>query len=119
MSKQIYDCLGLLDEVLLCLTESAKLFPVPCSRATLERWVRRGVRGVRLETVRIGNRRFTSEQAIRRFLVAQQQTIPEQARVAPKRATMSAREIEAAARRFSLPNPQGVDNFKTTNKKGD
>ena len=118
MSKQIYDCYELLEESLIDLTEATKCFPVKISRATLERWVRRGVRGVRLETVRIGNRRFTSEQAIRRFLVAQQQTAPEQTRVAPKR-NMSKKDIAAATLRFGLPEPQGVDDFNTTtNNKG-
>jgi hypothetical protein len=37
-------------------------------RVTVHRWVTKGVRGVRLETTRIGGRRRTSRQAVRRFL---------------------------------------------------
>ena len=59
--------------------ESEKLVPVgaagslipwhqPPSRATIWRWILSGVRGRKLESVRIGGRRFTSEQAIARFL---------------------------------------------------
>jgi len=36
--------------------------------STLWRWYRRGVRGVRLETVVVGGRRFTSRAAIERFI---------------------------------------------------
>ena len=36
--------------------------------STLIRWAMRGVRGVRLETVVIGGRRFTSLEAIQRFV---------------------------------------------------
>jgi hypothetical protein len=38
------------------------------SLGTLHRWRLKGVRGVRLETVLIGGQRFTSRQAIERFL---------------------------------------------------
>ena len=35
--------------------------------ATLYRWMKRGVRGVRLESVRLGGSRITSREAIQRF----------------------------------------------------
>jgi hypothetical protein len=35
--------------------------------ATLYRWATEGCRGIRLETIRIGGRRFTSTQALIRF----------------------------------------------------
>ena len=35
--------------------------------STLHRWRLRGVRGVKLETVLIGGRRFTSDEALSRF----------------------------------------------------
>jgi hypothetical protein len=38
--------------------------------ATIWRWVLYGVRGQRLESVIIGGRRYTSEEAIQRFLFA-------------------------------------------------
>lgn len=36
--------------------------------STLHRWINRGVGGVRLEAVRIGNQVITSRQAITRFI---------------------------------------------------
>ena len=106
-SKQIYDCLNLLDETpLLDLVQATKRFPVKCSRATLERWIRQGVRGgIRLETIQIGNRRFTTEPAIQRFLIGQQNTEPEIDTLPPKYGSMSKNEINMALRRHNLPNP--------------
>lgn len=39
-------------------------------KATLTRWIHRGVRGTRLEAVRLGNQIFTSRQAVTRFIEA-------------------------------------------------
>lgn len=39
--------------------------------ATLHRWRQKGVRGVKLETVLIGGIRYTSREAISRFIAAQ------------------------------------------------
>lgn len=38
--------------------------------STLHRWRLRGVRGIRLESILIGNTRFTSLEAIARFIAA-------------------------------------------------
>jgi hypothetical protein len=38
--------------------------------STLHRWATRGVRGVKLETVAVGHVRYTSIEAVRRFLSA-------------------------------------------------
>src|SRR5262245_65019394 len=64
-----------LSEQLLSLPEAARRLPRltrdrPVSPATLWRWAHRGVRGVRLETWRLGGRTVTSVEALRRFLVA-------------------------------------------------
>lgn len=55
-------------ETLVPIGKGGKLFPYPVGRTALERWMRHGVRGVRLESILIGNRRFTSEEAIQRFV---------------------------------------------------
>jgi len=39
--------------------------------ATLHRWRQRGVRGVKLETLLVGGRRYTSKEAISRFIERQ------------------------------------------------
>ncbi len=58
-------------EELLSLTDAAKaLPPIDGKRphvSTIWRWVRRGVRGIRLEHVRLGHRVCTSQEALARF----------------------------------------------------
>ena len=111
LSKTIFDSELLLEEKpLLDLTEATKYLPIKCSRATIERWIRRGVRGVRLETILIGSRRFTTEAALRRFLIGQQHTEPEHVLMEPKRGNKSKKEIEEASRKFGLPEPNKAEN---------
>ena len=43
-------------------------------KATLTRWIHRGVGGTRLDAVRIGSQLITSRQALNRFVVARTQT---------------------------------------------
>ena len=59
-------------ETLLGVTEAAGI--LPASRggkrihiSTLHRWASRGLRGVVLETIRVGGRRYTSTEALQRF----------------------------------------------------
>lgn len=56
----------LLAEEKISLKQVAKLFDV--NVATAWRWAQKGVRGVRLETFAAGGRRFTTEQALERFV---------------------------------------------------
>ena len=57
------------DLVALCNARTA--FPGgKRSHATLHRWKLHGVRGIKLETCLVGGRRYTSEQAIERFIAA-------------------------------------------------
>ncbi len=50
-------------------TEAAKVFPGRPNASTIWRWHRSGVRGgIRLETVVVGSRRYTSREAIQRFI---------------------------------------------------
>ena len=65
-----------INDRLLPLREAADLFPrrrmgAKVNVATLWRWMTRGARGVVLETVRVGNQNYTTEQAVREFIVAQ------------------------------------------------
>jgi len=64
MSATIRNSPNLINEFLIALAEACNYFPVKCSRQTLERWMRRGSRGVILESVTIGSRRYTSREAI-------------------------------------------------------
>ena len=62
-------------ECLIHLDEAGKHFPgFQPTRRTLDGWVRDGLRRdgriIKLESCRIGGRKFTSEEAIDRFLAA-------------------------------------------------
>jgi hypothetical protein len=59
-----------LNESHITLAEAARLLPGRPHSSTLARWALRGVKGVRLETVKVGGRRFTSREAIERFIEA-------------------------------------------------
>lgn len=90
-------CPNLLSEHLIPLKRAGKHVPGGgVSPACLERWVRTGMRGVRLEICRIGRTRHTSEEAIQRFLEALNRT---DTTVSPIR-RLSEREI--AERKRSL-----------------
>ena len=103
MSKQIFDYINLLDEPpLLTLSQAVKLWPTKISRASLERYLRSGIRGTYLETILVAGRRMTSEAAIRRFLVGQQNTAPENAQPTPK-GKMSSRELSEKCKKYGLP----------------
>lgn len=65
-----------INDRLLPLRDAADLFPrrrkgTKVNIATLWRWMTTGARGVVLETVRVGNQNYTTEQAIRDFIEAQ------------------------------------------------
>ncbi len=55
-------------EELLTVVEAAKVTPRRPSARTIWRWLEHGCRGVVLESVLIGGRRFTTREAIERFL---------------------------------------------------
>lgn len=54
-------------ESLLTLSAAATMLPGRPHISTMHRWRLRGVRGVRLETILVGGRRYTSWQALERF----------------------------------------------------
>jgi hypothetical protein len=55
-------------EQLCLLAEATKCVPGNPHISTLIRWWKRGVKGVKLETLIVGGRRYTSVEAIQRFL---------------------------------------------------
>ncbi len=82
------------DERLLTLTEAAKLLPrlngKRIATTTLWRWATSGIRGVRLETRRLGRRVVTSVEALDRFSAALAALPPEpRPRIQRRRATTS------------------------------
>ena len=52
----------------ILLSEAAKIIPGRPHQSTIWRWAIRGVRGVKLETIQAGKRRFTTKEAIDQFL---------------------------------------------------
>ena len=59
-------------ENIITLAEACRRVPPDgVSTATMARWIQRGVRGARLETIFIGGRRLTSCEALSRFIAAQ------------------------------------------------
>ncbi len=58
----------LLAEKAIPISKAPKHVPGRPHAATIWRWHQRGVRGVKLETFVAGGRRFTTEEAIERFI---------------------------------------------------
>ena len=57
-----------LSEYMVTLTEATRIIPGrPCS-SSIWRWYQHGCRGIKLETAIVGGRRFTSREAIERFV---------------------------------------------------
>ena len=77
--------LDFLTENTISLREAARLFPRRPSTATIWRWVYSGVRGIRLESLVCGGRRYTSAEAVRRFLAATNGAISPGGAQSPKR----------------------------------
>jgi hypothetical protein len=81
-------------EHLLTLPEAAASLPGRPNVSTVHRWRLRGVRGVRLESCRIGGRRYTSVEALCRF--AAKTTAVADGETEPRTPHRRAREIARA-----------------------
>lgn len=81
-------------ESLLTFSAAAKSLPGRPHLSTLHRWRMHGVRGVKLETVLVGGRRYTSSEALQRF--CQRITAADRSEPAPVR---TRRQREADIRR--------------------
>jgi hypothetical protein len=57
-------------ETLLTFAEAAAVLPDRPHVSTIHRWRLRGIGGVKLDTIRIGGRRYTSHEALERFINA-------------------------------------------------
>ena len=68
MNDSITTNAALASETLVPINKAGTRFPHPVGRTALERWMRHGVRNIQLESILIGSRRFTSEEAITRFI---------------------------------------------------
>ena len=110
MDEKIKNCAYIFDrnETLVQLDKAHKSFPFDVSPATVQRWFRRGVSTphghFRLETAVSGSKRFTSEEAIGRFLRAQQGENVSSANAAPVPTSvgMTAAERKREMKRLGL-----------------
>ena len=59
-------------ETLLTFSQAARQIPGRPGISTIHRWWRRGVRGIKLATTLVGGRRYTSSEAIARFIAVAQ-----------------------------------------------
>ena len=87
-------------ERLLTLLEATKILPGRPGLSTIHRWRLRGVRGIKLETLLVGGRRFTSREALERFSAAITAAAEGQ-RPATRTPTQRLRAIEQAERALS------------------
>ena len=105
-SKVIWDSQELLDETLVTITEACDRFPIRCSRPSIERWLRIGSRGAVLESVLICGKRYTSVEAINRFVRNQLHVGSD--KPITKRKRMAQKDIIDATCRYGLPEPLTV-----------
>ena len=105
MAADILESAELAKETLIPLREAAPYFPAKVSRGWLEKMIRTGSRGVRLETFFFCNKRYTSKEAIQRFLEQTQKTAQPKPEP-PRRKRMSEAEITKGLRKFGLPDPE-------------
>ena len=74
------------NETVIAVAEVPQHTPGRPSLATIWRWVLRGTRAGKLESILVGGRRFTSVEAIQRF--AQQSTAAADGEKAPSRTSL-------------------------------
>lgn len=89
------------DFKLLTFPQASKVLPGHPHVSTLHRWRLRGVKGVKLETMLVGGRRFVSRDALAQFVAsvtAKAEAEPPPARTPRQRQ----RAIEAAEREFGM-----------------
>ena len=106
MAIPIHESAALADETLVLLKEASPYFPATVSRGWLERMIRNGTRGVKLETFFFCNKRYTSKEAIRRFLERTQNSgNVKQETIRPRQKRRTEAELKEALRKFNLPDP--------------
>jgi hypothetical protein len=90
-------------ETLVPLAKLGEHYPVPISRPSSERLWRKGRFGIRLETIFLNGKRYTSVEAINRYINRTQRTGDEVTSVAIP--SMSKRDLDTARQKFNMPQP--------------
>jgi hypothetical protein len=92
-------------EALLSMSQAARVRPLgrlgrPTHPSTVYRWISRGVRGRKLESLRLGGTLYTSREALQRFAdLLTGETAPTPA---PSPATLASLKAEEELRRFGF-----------------
>lgn len=84
------------NETVIPIGQAPKHFPGRPNVSSIYRWFGKGSRGAKLETIVVGAKRFTSIEAIERFIEATTRNSPG---AAPQPARPTSRQREAAIRR--------------------
>lgn len=91
----------LIDEDVIPLSKINEVLPFEIGPHVVQRWMRKGISGICLETFCIGRHRFTSKQAVRRFIA--RQNGKDDHSPAPVKPSMNKTDLESGRRRFNLP----------------
>ena len=81
------------EETLLTAKDARKELPGRPSINTIYRWFWKGVRGIKLESVRVGGRVYTSKEACHRFVLASSQVPTADERSAERDAIRQAQQF--------------------------
>jgi hypothetical protein len=93
---------NILNETLLTIKQAAEALPIARTPQTVTMWIRQGCHGRKLESTRIGGRRFTSKEALERFLNTN--TAPPTAQT-PKTKLPNKAMLDLWAEQLGLANP--------------
>jgi len=97
--------INLSTETLVTLIQASQLLPGHPHISTLHRWRMRGVQGIKLETCRVGGRRFTSREALDRFCAATTAAAADGGPCPVRTPKQRQRDIEAAEAELASENP--------------
>ena len=92
--------IDLVQEMLITFAQAARMFPGTISPNTVARWALYGTKGTLLESVKAGRRRFTSKEAVHRFIYHLSER-PDRREPSPN-AKRRARLAEESLRRMGL-----------------
>ncbi len=94
--------INLKTETLLTLREATEHVPGSPHLSTLHRWVKHGLKGVRLESCLVGGRRVTSVEAVGRFSQAITQKVDQRTASTTEDPLVTHDEVEAELDRAGL-----------------
>jgi hypothetical protein len=90
-------------EKLYALRDAVALFPTECTLDSIKRWVRKGSRGVILETVYFKGKNWTSKEAINRFMEnIQEKEKHKQPTIEPLKGRLTQEQLQERAKALGL-----------------